>query len=223
MQWFKYMESCWAADLAAGKLRICGLAFYDDLDGLGDAIADAKENSQQINSRFSGVSGADLNQFQRQMIDFAPGVDPRYIEFEGNWNVRQRYIAPPLYAFCASDVYDPGIGEKFSKANAAVERPAYDACVQIDDALKFVHLVALAMSELGWQYHGHGNCFYTGRDVQWESWNPDRQTCPGFRKEPHHAWQHEVRVIFRTNDRTPPPVCLSIPELASICRILYSN
>ena len=221
MKWYKYTEMKWAEGFVnSGRIRLNSLGYYRDIERHGLAVGDLHENTREIYSRSEFKTAAQLNDFEKSFISIDETCKMDTIQFIGS-NFILKHVGVPSYAICLSDNLSYALQSRMSDENIAAGNMPYDACIEIDDHIRFVRLISEAAKEQGGlEYYGHGHCFYKEREVNWDMWNPQLEQCPAFVKSSLYSWQKEVRVLFKPiSGDVSQSVDLIVPELKDFCRI----
>lgn len=222
MQWFKYMESCWAKELVEqGKLRISSLDYYKKIELHGNAVGDADENIRHAVSQSNKPkTNLELNEFEKKIFH-SDVIDTKEVATFVGTKFTRPVAGRPTYGFCLSDRLSFGIANRMNQENRLAGIPEYDACVRFENHLQLVEVLSCHASKSNLQYYGHGHCFYKSRDFPWDQWDKFHQQCPAFIKEPPYSWQKEVRIIFDSSfAETDEYLPLEIPELTGICELV---
>jgi hypothetical protein len=205
---YKYLRAAHGeALLTRGTIRIGTLYSYRQAE-LGPAIGDEgegkSETRQQVGSR----------------LDIAEPENRSWVvstlfKFSGATNVtleNMTLVVPEEDDDCFMYCMTHGF------SSAAMRAFDADACVRIDNPLKFIKAIHQHLRREGIAAAAtFAPCDYSGRNRN----ELMERIAPAFLKDPSYAYQKEVRLVLQpvTSERPLAPFLVSIPELSSLCRV----
>jgi len=219
VKWYKYLPEIHAESMIHnGCIKLGMLSGYREIEEHGSAVGDPDENTRTIFSHDKGVktSPDQLNPVESHFFDLK-GATVENFHFENNrFHVHDQ--GEELLAYCVSKPFDLAAMNTMSAENITAGNEAYDACVEISDHVGFVREVSAYMEkEHGFQYVGHGDCFYRDRMVHWSK----AHVSPAWNlKDDSYAYQKECRIVLRPPEGfDQDSLIVNIPEIKKYCRL----
>jgi len=203
---FKYMRKQHAKLLLSlGKLRIGTLYEFRDMEAHGNVVGDADEGKKSLFLDGKGEAWT-----AESIPDFATNffkLGPKGRLTLNGIRLQLPQESPDYYMFCATTEFN----------QSALNDFGYDACVRIDDPLRFFLAVSHSVRHHA-SFEGVFDCQYTSRDIAHDK---DQGTHPALIKDSKYAAQKEVRGLWKPQKSSIKPVIIQNRRIAGYCSPQY--
>lgn len=205
---YKYLPHEYAENmLIHNSIRIGTLFSYRNTEELGNEIGDLHEGTSIEYSHNKTLrNGTELNSFESKAIKAGKGMLLQGIYIQKKHNSTNAYI------YCLSKEYSKEIMERLNEENKG---PKYDTCIEIFDPQNFRKAIALSFACKG-RYLGLFECNYNERKHDYRIQSPH----PAVLKDPEHAYQKEVRMIWTPINNDINAEIIVVNNLNKYCKMI---
>lgn len=211
---YKYIKKQYAKKMELlGTFQVCPLAYYQNIEKLGDQIGDEEEGVKRTNLQIDHYKSTDDTKEKEFINNFIKAEQGASFDLR-NVMLSNLQIDNDYYVYCLSSSYSLELMEEFGA----------NTIVKIKQPFKFIQ--AMTSSLKPWIV---GNpeivrCIYRDREFNYNQGNYTNDRIPPYTLKPtRYSHQKEIRIVWTpfNVDEMEKRIITSCPDIIKYCEFEY--